>query len=523
MEREKINENSSSTIINQLNQINMSITTLAGFLHVALESMNTSLDELNNKLNDVRLLIEILQNNITIIREYVEENRYKLSLISGNITQLVNKVETLQLNEANNSKALDGLNSSLQVILANISTLRSNLDTLSARFGEMSSQINETIGDILNVNNTLNFYFNAIFSQINHTSLEVESLRSTLDNITSELEGISISLINSTTSLNSSIKSLRTVLLQFNKTVVLLSNKTGDMLSKIDSIYRKDAQILGNISQVYYLLNSINDSITTKLNIFMEYLNNTIEIKMSDKILEIETSINKKLDNISSMQSQLIQFVTNTLISKLQPKIIRITNKITGKSLHSDCDLLYYEVNGIKFVGDGIVTLSSKVSIRVLDYWNRVLYENKTTDPIINIELSLGELTIVNNLLQNIIIDIRPTEILDKYYETYVYGLTYVKFNLPLGSYLVIAKNVYGEKILEETVELKYSPLAKNSDSVKTIIVDQKGNTSQTNFVDSKNLFIYTTPIAVIALLTFVVKRRRTLKNLEFEDDIDEL
>ena len=512
--------NKTSIILNRVNEINASIDSLYGFLEFNLRALNSSIDQVQKSLDKIDLTLLSLQDNLTKIKSTVNTSLADLSIIKDNLSNIYDLMIIINNTSARVSKNLTYiLNNTLQNMSDRIVRLNDSLNLTFYITQRTLEEVNKTEKDIYALNSTISIYTMDTVQRLNDTMILLIQIGQLVNQTKQKIDNLMLTLNESTSDLNKSIETLSMEIIKFNKSVNLLENMSLQIFDKLELLENYNNLLHDSINETIKLINILNSTISTKIELYMEFLNETISIRLLDRITGIETVITSHFYNITYYQLKIYDFLTNTLINSLRPKDIRLINSLNGKEI--DSDLIFLEVNGYKLERSTMLVLQNEVSIRVLDYWEREIYRNVSDEIFIDIKIPMGTLTIVNDKPQVLRVKIRPVEILDKYYVTYIRGLDYLEQTVPLGSYLILIENIEGEKILEETVELKYSKVTDAKDPNKVIYIGNTDLKHESNLIPSETLY-YMSPAIVLIPIYFIYRKRRAIQKLEIDEDFDD-
>ena len=507
-------------VFSELNALKVKVDAVDADILRLFGRFNDTADKLYNKTMSIYNFNVEMQDKISELQDNLTYIKFELSRIKTNITNVI-AVVTNTSDMVNESYSLIGL--------VNYTLTSSNISL--NRILKMMLQLNLTIFNLTELVRGIS----TSFENLNNTLSDFQQTIYTTLNITIEkLSKINSSATLLVTKINQTIKGLTEIMNGLNKTYIDLHGDLNSLSENITQIRNETETIksqltkLGFLSQknleisekILGILSSLNKTIISKLNIMIELVNSTLKIWISDQLSQMKNEVILVLNDTMQSLQQLIYAIQSSLLDELKVKTYRLIEKFTGHIVQSN--IVYMTINGYKVEAKTTVTTVGSTNIRVLDYWGRELPFNLTNGLFIDVIVGLGKLIVLNNRMGNVIAKIRPVEILDKYYSIIVGGLNYISLELPYGKYVVEIYNANKEKISENTIEIKENFLAKKSTEVTITISQENSNSGIIRLTDTGLLTISSATVSLLVLY-LIYKRKQAIKELELDEELDEI
>ncbi|MHA1616408.1 MAG: DUF2341 domain-containing protein [Candidatus Njordarchaeales archaeon] len=392
--------NLNSTIQNQTVELSLHIeninTTISEFFTTirnnltAIESnISSILYNISNRIESVQSIIEFV--NTTILNNLTEIN----STITGvlinfreNVTILLTNISKIELNTTQNIFLVNSsIHRLLEILNSEIIGLNSSIDTIFLNLTNKLLAINSSIGrlyinissQIITMNTTLSKFLVNILNSIEQVNATV------LEAIYTLLQQLKIT--------NTSIVS---VIWNLTDEIIMIRNRLGNITLKLD-----DYIIMINTT----LNNLIADIRTNTL------LINSIIYTLNETVLVTLTDLQMNLTKIMWLTLDELRNITELLPILLNVFKLRLINYFTGEIL--PLNQFKIVVNSTLINDATILTIGDRLNVTVLDYWDRVLWSNITSERDIEVLLKIGRIIFINEREETIQILIAPANYSD--------------------------------------------------------------------------------------------------------------
>ena len=250
-----------------------------------METLNSQLDEINQKIDDNEKQTEQIFNNINEAEKFAEEKRQKQQLNIQTLSEYKSDIEVLK-------SKIDGNNE-------NISRIQAEIAELNVKFDEIEkSVLDEEDGFSLlkNKQNSLNDDIKALEEKLAEFDRESAQGNEQIDEINTDI----IENMNTVATLRSKISNYKALIQSFNERAETVKKELSEKKGDIDRLCSN----VDELQNSFNVLSDTNETLKKKLDFERaEYL------KLTDECTKIE-------DELSSKKNQLQQSVSRQKLLK---------------------------------------------------------------------------------------------------------------------------------------------------------------------------------------------------------------
>ena len=353
---------------NQVSKLTNDLTSKQSLINgknKSLTDLQKSLDPINNKISELEVKKNVLNNNVQNQINVISQNTKKSEEISQKTLELENKLSK-EISEID--QQINGYKKETEKLTVNISSLNNevlNLENEKPDLSDKISKINEELTGYSNVKAELSVLTTEQKAEVENIDIEINKLEGELSNLKTSESQINQQLA----SLSNELKSKEDIIKNNNLSISEIQNQIDPLNSQIETFenqkvslneqFNKDfAELSNQIEQTTETrseeidklkvdfetqISSLNEEInnfesqTSKLNRSVSALDEEI------KSIEVETpqltnqiaKLNQEIENFTDIKANLAMATAKNIGIKVDEKAIKSLGKLEGKAIIS--------------------------------------------------------------------------------------------------------------------------------------------------------------------------------------------